>query len=107
MSVGSAAASRSPARGRSAAVGERVLIAGVGMTPFTRDPSRGVRALARSAAADALENAGVPAADVSRIYFGNAAAGVISHQEMIRGQVAFRRSELSGVPLVNVENACA
>ncbi|HTE59868.1 MAG TPA: thiolase family protein [Solirubrobacteraceae bacterium] len=86
---------------------EPVLLAGVGMTPFARHPGRGVRDMARSAAFEALDNASVPATDVSKIYFGNAADGVISHQEMIRGQVAFRRSELSGVPLVNVENACA
>jgi acetyl-CoA acyltransferase len=84
-----------------------VRIAGVGMTPFTRSPGRGVPELARAAAGEALQGAGVPAADVSRIFFGNAAAGVISHQEMIRGQVAFRNTELAGIPLVNVENACA
>jgi acetyl-CoA acyltransferase len=84
-----------------------VRIAGVGMTPFRRSPGRGVPELARAAAAEALQDAGVPAREVSRIYVGNAAAGVISHQEMIRGQVAFRNTELAGIPLVNVENACA
>jgi acetyl-CoA acyltransferase len=77
------------------------------MTTFARTPGRGVREMARAAAAEALEEAGVRAGDVDRIFFGNAAAGVISHQEMIRGQVAFRGTELSGIPLINVENACA
>ena len=84
-----------------------VRIAGVGMTPFTRSPGRGVPELARAAAGEALQGAGVPAADVSRIFFGNAAAGVISHQEMIRGQVALRNTDLVGTPVVNIENACA
>jgi acetyl-CoA acetyltransferase len=84
-----------------------VILAGVGMTPFARSPGRGVRALATAAAAEALEDAGIEAREVSKIFFGNAVAGVVSHQEMIRGQVAFRGTELSGIPLVNVENACA
>ena len=47
------------------------------------------------------------AADVQRIFSGNAAAGLVSGQEMIRGQVALQGTALAGVPLVNVENACA
>jgi acetyl-CoA acetyltransferase len=84
-----------------------VLIAGVGMTPFARSPGRGVRRLANAAAFEALQDAGIEPEEVSKIYFGNAAAGVVSQQEMVRGQVAFRGSALSGIPLVNVENACA
>ncbi len=86
---------------------EKVLIAGVGMTPFTKTPGRGVRDLALTAAREAMEQAGVPAADVEQIFLGNAAAGVVTQQEMIRGQVAFRDSELWGKPVINVENACA
>lgn len=84
-----------------------VLLAGVGMTRFARTPGRGVRALSKAAAGEALDHAGIEPREVSRIYFGNAAAGVVSQQEMVRGQVAFRGTELAGVPLVNVENACA
>lgn len=84
-----------------------VVIAGVGMTPFKRSPGVGVRALANAAATEALEDAGVDAGEVSKVFFGNAAAGVVSQQEMIRGQVAFRRSQFAGIPLFNVENACA
>jgi acetyl-CoA acetyltransferase len=86
---------------------EKVLIAGAGMTVFAKTPGRGVRDLATHAAAEALQQAGVPAGDVERIYLGNAVAGVISHQEMIRGQVAFRHSDLAGLPVINVDNACA
>jgi acetyl-CoA acyltransferase len=86
---------------------EKVVIAGVGMTPFTRSPGRGVRDLAVTSATEALEQAGVPAADVEQIFLGNAAEGVISQQEMIRGEVAFRGSELWGKPVLNIENACA
>ena len=85
---------------------EKVVIAGTGMTPFTKSPGRGVRDLATTAAREALSEGGVSADDVEQIYLGNAVAGIINQQEMIRGQVAFRNSEFAGIPVINVENAC-
>jgi acetyl-CoA acyltransferase len=85
----------------------RVLIAGVGMTPFGKYLGKGVRSLAIEAIDKALLDAGIPADRVSRVYFGNAAAGIVSQQEMIRGQVALRDHALATAPLVNIENACA
>ena len=41
------------------------------------------------------------------VFFANAVAGILTGQEMIRGQVALRHTGLLGVPMVNVENACA
>jgi acetyl-CoA acetyltransferase len=38
---------------------------------------------------------------------GNAAAGVLQGQEMIRGQVVLRELGVGRIPVVNVENACA
>jgi acetyl-CoA acetyltransferase len=38
---------------------------------------------------------------------GNAAAGIVTGQEMIRGQVALREMGIGRIPVVNVENACA
>jgi acetyl-CoA acetyltransferase len=83
----------------------KVMVGGIGMTRFGKSPGRGVRDLALSAVGEALGE--VPAADVERVFFGNAVAGVVSHQEMIRAEVAFRDSELAGRPMFNVENACA
>jgi acetyl-CoA acetyltransferase len=40
-------------------------------------------------------------------FFSNAVAGILTGQEMIRGQVALRYTGVLGVPIVNVENACA
>ena len=84
-----------------------VVICGVGMTPFGRFPGRGVRALAVAAIDEALSDSGVPHHDVQRIFFGNAIAGIVEKQEMIRGQVALRHHPLGSTALVNVENACA
>jgi acetyl-CoA acyltransferase len=85
----------------------RVLIAGVGMTTFGKHLGRGIRDLAIEAVDSALADAGIGPDKVSRVYFSNAAAGIVSQQEMIRGQVALRYHALSRVPLVNIENACA
>jgi acetyl-CoA acyltransferase len=85
----------------------RVLIVGTGMTPFGNHLGVGARRLAVAAVDEALADAGVPPKDVTRIFYGNAAAGVISQQEMIRGQVALRTHALAHVPMFNVENACA
>ena len=63
----------------------KVLIAGVGMTPFGKQLQRGLRNLAVAAIDEALADAGVPAADVDRVFFANAAAGIVTQQEMIRG----------------------
>jgi len=84
-----------------------VLIAGIGMTPFGRFPGRGIRSMAVAAIDQALGDAGIAPADVKKILFGNAVAGIVSQQEMIRGQVALRNHALAGTTLVNVENACA
>src|SRR5271157_1451203 len=85
----------------------RVVVAGVGMARFGKYSDRGMRSLAEEAVHDALSDAGLAPKDVQIVFFSNAAAGLITGQEMIRGQVALRRTGLLGIPLFNVENACA
>jgi acetyl-CoA acetyltransferase len=77
------------------------------MTQFGKHMGRGVRSLAIEAIDEAMEDARALAEDVERVYFGNAVAGIVTQQEMIRGQVALRRHPLNGAALINVENACA
>lgn len=84
-----------------------VTIAGVGMTPFGKFADRSLRSLAQEASAAALLDASTPAEDVGMAFFGNAVAGLITGQEMIRAQASLRASGLLGIPLVSVENACA
>jgi acetyl-CoA acyltransferase len=85
----------------------RVMIAGTGMTKFGKSPGRGIRDLATAAVEEALADAGADAGAVQKVFFGNAVAGVVSDQEMIRAEVAFRNSDLAGAPMLNIENACA
>lgn len=82
-------------------------IAGLGITPFGRLDNHDLRSLTSLAVDEAYSQTGIPFADTDRIYFGNAGAGTLTGQEMIRGQVMLRGTSLAGVPLVNVENACA
>jgi acetyl-CoA acetyltransferase len=83
-----------------------VWVGGVGLTPFGRS-GRGPETLACEAVAAALADANIGPAVVQQVFLGNAAAGLLSGQEMIRAQVFLDGSGLAGVPMVNVENACA
>lgn len=84
-----------------------VVIAGVGMTRFGKFLDRSIRSLAAEAAAEALSDAALAARDVHEVFFANATSGLLTGQEMVRGQVALRDTGVLGVPVVNVENACA
>ena len=84
-----------------------VAIAGIGMTQFGKQTGRGLRSLALAAIEEAIADSGIASDRIERIYFGNAIAGIVTQQEMIRGQVALRRHPLAKVPLFNIENACA
>jgi acetyl-CoA acetyltransferase len=84
-----------------------VYIAGTGMTAFGKFMDSTVRSLAEEATAEALRDAGATPGDIEMAFFSNATAGILTGQEMIRGQVALRNTGVLGVPIVNVENACA
>jgi acetyl-CoA acyltransferase len=86
---------------------DNVVVAGVGMTRFGKYLERGVRSLAEEAVGDALKDAGLETKDIQTAYFANAVSGLITGQEMIRGQAALRNTGLLGIPIFNVENACA
>ncbi|HUO04259.1 MAG TPA: thiolase family protein [Candidatus Binataceae bacterium] len=85
----------------------KVMVAGVGMTNFGKFMERGVRSLAEEAVGEALKDSGVAPKEIQAAFFSNAIAGLITGQEMIRGQVALRNTGILGIPLFNVENACA
>ena len=84
-----------------------VYVAGVGMTHFGKFPDASVRSLAEEATAAALADATLSPGQVEMAFFSNATWGILHGQEMIRGQVALRHTGLLGIPIVNVENACA
>jgi acetyl-CoA acyltransferase len=82
-------------------------VAGAAMTPFGKHLERSSRDLVEEAVSAALEDAGVGTGEIGACYVGNAVSGLMNGQESIRGQVVLRNTGLLGVPIINVENACA
>jgi acetyl-CoA acetyltransferase len=77
-----------------------VKIAGVGIHPFGRFPY-GYRELGETAARDALQDAGVGIRDVDMVLVANVGA------EMAKGHNIVDRIGRTGVPVINIEAACA
>ncbi|WP_342640154.1 thiolase family protein [Rhodoligotrophos ferricapiens] len=86
---------------------ETVYIVGVGMTPFGRMLDIDIKTLTRQAVTAALADAGIEPSAIEAAFFANAAQGHMEKQHMVRGEIALRAMGLSGIPVVNVENACA
>lgn len=84
-----------------------VQIIGTGVTHFAKRPQTSLRELVAEAVTEALADAGVTAGQIQAAYHANAIAGLMTGQEMVRGQVHLRPVGVYGVPVVNVENACA
>ncbi|HEU4755040.1 MAG TPA: thiolase family protein [Agromyces sp.] len=78
-----------------------VAVAGVGMTAFGRFPDRRIDAMGADAVAEALADAGVSAADVDAVWCGNVLGGGAA------GQRSISATAIEGVPVQNIENACA
>ena len=83
------------------------IIAGGGMTAFGKFPERGLKDLAGEAIKAALADAGLAAGDIEAAYMGNAAAGTITGQVCVPGEVVLRSLGIGRIPVVNIENACA
>ena len=78
-----------------------VVIAGVGMTRFTKQAERGHEGLAAEAVDVALRDAGVEPREIQASFCGSVAGGGAI------GQRVLKRMGVTGAPIINVENACA
>ncbi len=86
---------------------DAVYIAGVGMTPFTRHLERSLEDLAMSALRDSLKDSGCDLASVGAIIYSGTTQGPLHGQFLIPGQTVLARAGVAGIPVFNVENACA
>lgn len=86
---------------------QQVFIAGTGMTRFGKHLDRGLKSLAAEAITEAITDAGINVSQLQAAYMGNAAAGVMTGQVLIPGQVVLRGMGIGRIPVVNIENACA
>lgn len=85
----------------------KAIVAGVGMTRFGKQMERGLKDLGAEAVTAAVADAGLTLDDLQGAYVGNCAAGTVTGQESIRGQVILDPLGIGKIPIVNVENACA
>ena len=82
--------------------GREVVVAGVGLHPFGRFPERDLASLARDAVTEALVDGGIKWSDIPVAYFGH-----VYYQGMSIGETALSALGLTGIPIINVENACS
>lgn len=86
---------------------QNAIVAGVGMTNFGKHIDRGLKSLAGEAIKQALRDAGLEVRDLQAAYMGNAASAVITGQVCVQGEIVLREAGIGGIPVINVENACA
>ena len=84
-----------------------VYVAGIGMTAFGALPGATVKSLTRAAVLECLADAGASSGQVEQAYFANSLQGIIENQSSVPGQIALLECGVAGMPIVNVENACA
>lgn len=85
----------------------KVKIIGGTMTKFGKHLDRNLKSLVQEAVTGALKDAGVEKEQLEGAWVGNASQGVLQGQESIRGQVVLSSMGIRGIPVINVENACA
>ncbi|WP_296166738.1 thiolase family protein [uncultured Brevundimonas sp.] len=82
-------------------------IAGISMTELGKRPVDSVKTLTAEAVAAALTDAGGTVGDIQAAWFSNTRQPMLEGQNTVRGQIALRGLGITGIPIVNIENACA
>ena len=82
-------------------------IAGISMTTLGKRPNDSVKTLTAEAVTAALADAGATTGDIQAAWFSNTRQPMLEGQNTVRGQIALRALGITGIPVVNVENACA
>jgi acetyl-CoA acetyltransferase len=84
-----------------------IYIAGIAMTVFGRHTERSLDDLAREALNGAVKDASCSIADIGVAYYAGTTNGPLQGQLCIPGQVVFSKIGIEGIPVFNIENACA
>ncbi|MRR36526.1 thiolase family protein, partial [bacterium] len=84
-----------------------VYIIGTAMTKFGKYLEKGMKVLTGEALELVLKDCGLQRGDMEAAWFSNSGWGYHSFQHAVRGQVALSANGLEGLPIINVENACA
>jgi acetyl-CoA acyltransferase len=88
-------------------MGDKVYILGVGMTKFGKFLDKSIKQLTGEALDSVLKDCGLERRQIEAAWFSNTCWGIYKFQHSIRGQVALSANGLDGIPIINVENACA
>lgn len=86
---------------------ESIYIAGIAMTEFGRHPDRSLQDMALEALNGALADARAQRSDIGAVFYAGITNGQLQGQLSIPGQVVCSKIGIEGVPIYNVENACA
>jgi acetyl-CoA acetyltransferase len=84
-----------------------VYVVGVGMTQFGKHPERSLHSLAAEALDATLRDAGASRANIGQVFYSGVTQGPLQGQNAVPGQVVLAELGLTGLPVYNVENACA
>ena len=82
--------------------GREAVVVGVGLHPFGRFRDKDLATLARDAVLESLKDCDVRWRDIQVAYFGH-----VYYHGMSVGETALSSLGLTGIPIINVENACS
>jgi len=84
-----------------------VAVIGVGMHKAGKFIDKSMKDLGEVAIWNAIHDSNIDPHDIGCAYFSNALGGAITGQHMVRGQIVLRHAGIGGIPIINVETACA
>ena len=88
-------------------MGDAIYLIGSAMIKFGKYLDRNIKSLTGMALDLVLKDCGLNLDDIQAAWFSNSGWGIHTFQHCIRGQVALSAHGLEGIPITNVENACA
>jgi acetyl-CoA acetyltransferase len=88
-------------------MGDEVYILGIGMIRFQKYPELSIKQMTAGAMQALMEDVPVKKGEIEAAWFSNSGWGMSHRQHCIRGQVALAPLGIQGIPITNVENACA
>lgn len=86
---------------------EDVYIIGVGMFRFGKYPEKTIKTMTAEVIDSLMQDCPAEKEDIEAAWYSNSFWGIINGQHSIRGQVALTPLGIQGIPVMNVENACA
>ncbi|MBL4606883.1 MAG: thiolase family protein [Pseudomonadales bacterium] len=84
-----------------------IYVVGVGMTKFGRHMDRTLESLVGEAVDASLKDAGCEKSAIQSAFYTGVTQGSLQGQTLIPGQILLAKNGIEGIPVFNIENACA